>query len=408
MANSFEAERLEYIEKLKATEKLFDELFKLDKNGMVIGVDERKTLGDLQKRNKTILNKLESREFTVAIVGLEKAGKSTLGNALMKQNILPADEERCTFTKTEIRAGNNDEVEIRFFTKAKFEEKLKGMFESVKYEGTTSLPAFNKYWETVDPSSELYLAHNDKTVRDIKKILEGWDTINKLLNHETLIFTDKEDREKEAKTYITGVIDHKTGDVAVRGAEPYAVENIIIRSTQLKDMENIVLHDVPGFDSPTQLHKKQTTDMLALADAIILVNNSGTNPNLTGTQLDILRSVRDEDGIRLNQKAFVFGNRIDISTNIDRAKSVLEEEAVKTYQLVSSKNRVLVGSAKAYLEKLGILDSKECCDKLDGLGMTYGVDELRQKMQEYYDTDRFVILKNRAENTIEIYKIRRD
>ncbi len=408
MANNFDSERQLFIEKLKATEKLFDDLFKLDNNGMVIDVNERQYLEKLQKRNKAILNKLESRKFNIAIVGLEKAGKSTLCNALLKQNILPAEPERTTFVKTQIIAGDNDEVEIRFLTKSEFDKRLQGLFESVKYEGTPSLPEFNKYWETVDLSSELYFIHNDKTVRDIRNILEGWDTISKLLNHEPIIFTDKKDIEKQAKIYITGIIGFKTGYVLERGAEPYAVERVIIRTTQLSDMGNIVLYDVPDFDSPTLFHRNQTQEMLMYADAIILVNNSGTNPNLTGSQLDIFRSVRDEDGILLNQKAFVFGNRIDLVSSkeqVNNRMAILEKEAVKTYQLVSSKDRVLIGSARSYLEKIGCLNSTVCMDKLDSWNIPYGVDELRQKMQEYYDTDRFAILKNRAENTIDKIKV---
>ena len=402
MANNF-FEREMFIEKLIATDRLFDNLFKSDDHGMVISFDEKQCLEKLQKRNKAILNKLMSREFNVAVVGLEKAGKSTLCNALLKQNILPAQPERTTFVKTEIRAGHNDEVEIRFLTKSDFDRKLQGMFDAVKYEGTPSLPEFNKYWETVDPSSKLYLA-NHTTVWEIRSILDGLDTIRKLLDHEPLIFTDEKEIQEQVKLYITGIIGYKKDRGLVRDAQPYAVESIIIRSTQLEDMENIVLHDVPYFDSPTKVHKNQTVDMLSKADAIILVNNSGTNPNLIGPQLDIFRSVMDEDGVLLNQKAFVLGNRIDLSPSkeqVNNIMAILEKEAVENYQLVSSKDKVLVGSARAYLEKLDILSSKNCCDRLDTWNIPYGIDELRQKLQEYYDKERFAIFKNRAENTIE-------
>lgn len=74
---------------------------------MIIGFDERERLRGLFERNKIILEKLKSREFTVAIVGLEKAGKSTLGNALINSEILPEYTERCTYTTTELRAGGS-------------------------------------------------------------------------------------------------------------------------------------------------------------------------------------------------------------------------------------------------------------------------------------------------------------
>ena len=57
-------------------------------------------------------------------------------------------------------------------------------------------------------------------------------------------------------------------------------------------MSHIVLYDVPGFDSPTELHKRQTEEMLKEADAIILVTNAGDRPDLTAPQLDMLRKGR--------------------------------------------------------------------------------------------------------------------
>ena len=191
MSNIFEREK--FIEKLIATDRLFDDLSKLDEHGVFISFDEKQHLDILQKRNKAILNKLMSRDFNIAVVGLEKAGKSTLCNALLKKNILPAQPERTTFVKTEIRAGEKDEVEIRFLTKSNFDKKLQGMFEAVEYKGIPSLPEFNKYWENVELSSELYLAHNYTTVWEIRSILEGVDTISKLLDHEPLIFTDEKE-----------------------------------------------------------------------------------------------------------------------------------------------------------------------------------------------------------------------
>ena len=91
--------------KLENTASLFQQLFEKDPHGMIIGYEEREHLKELQRRNEKVLNKLKSREFSVAVVGLEKAGKSTLGNALINAIVLPEYTERCTYTTTEIRAG---------------------------------------------------------------------------------------------------------------------------------------------------------------------------------------------------------------------------------------------------------------------------------------------------------------
>ena len=224
-------------------------------------------------------------------------------------------------------------------------------------------------------------------------ILQGSSTIAGLLGQPAKKFPFTQGQgSSEFQLYITGISGHDSDGVVIRTAHPYAVKNVVIRSTELGDMKNIVLYDVPGFDSPTELHKTQTEQMLKDADAIILVTNVGDRPNITGTQLDMLRKVRDEDKIKLSEKTFIFGNKIDVLNSLEDAKgnaSVLRNDA-KRYQ-ISREDRVISGSAKAYL------DGKS---KLSEWGMPDGVDELRARMQEYYDNDRFEVLRRRAEAAI--------
>ena len=108
--DNWDEKRQSFIEWLARQEDFFNELLTKDKDGIVIGFDERGKLESLRKRSSSILQKLRSREFTVAVVGLEKAGKSTLGNALIKSEILPEYTERCTYTTTELRAGERNEA----------------------------------------------------------------------------------------------------------------------------------------------------------------------------------------------------------------------------------------------------------------------------------------------------------
>lgn len=407
---SWEQRREQFIEKLRRTENLFSELSEIDNTGMVIGNDEIEALKKLQARNAEILKKLESKEFSVAIIGLEKAGKSTLGNALIKSIVLPEYTERCTYTKTEIRAGEEDKTEISFYNKEEFNQNFKKMCDDVQYSGKWNLSEFNQYWEEVSQDKDrqtLFRTFNGTTVEDIREILKGVPIIGKLLGTPAKEFTNP----KDARVYITGIKEYnKEDNTVVRTAEPYAVKNVKITSTQLGDMSNIVLYDVPGFDSPTEIHKKQTEEMLLKADAILLVTDVGNRPNLTGTQLDMLKKLKDEDGVNLNEKAFIFGNRIDRAGNKKQAEdngSALRKDAVHKYN-ITTESRVIVGSAKAYLEKNQLLSEDDKArgltgadNILDSWGMPYGRDELYQKMQEYYATDRFVVIKKRADKILE-------
>ncbi|MBR1602502.1 MAG: dynamin family protein [Synergistaceae bacterium] len=426
--DNWEEKRLLFIENLKKQEECFNELFTKDKDSIIISSEERGKLNDLKRRNKSILEKLESREFTVAVVGLEKAGKSTLGNALINSEILPEYTERCTYTTTELRAGEQNEAEITFYSEEEFARIFQKMLSDVGYNynlqadfRTLTPDTFRSYWEAVsdDPDKRnLYERHNGKTDEDIITILKGSNEIAGFLGQPVKkVMLDSEQGKSELQRYITGITDYKSDGSAVRSALPYAVKNVIIRSKELGSMENIVLYDVPGFDSTTELHRQQTESMLIKADAIILVTNVGDRPNINSPQLDMLRKVRDQDGIKLRDKTFIFGNKIDMAGNDARARdniSALRNEADR-YQIASG-SRVISGSAKAYLEKLGLyspdelrrgkIDAKK---RLEEWGMSDGIDELHGKIKEYYENDRFEVLKRRADNTTaETIKILRE
>ncbi|MBR1729940.1 MAG: dynamin family protein, partial [Selenomonadaceae bacterium] len=117
----------ELINKLQTTEEVLKKILAEDKNAIVISFEDQDRLQSLQNRNENILRKLKTDEFSVAIVGLEKAGKSTVGNALIKMAILPEYTERCTYTTTEIRAGDRDEAIISFYKHEQFNKNFQDM-----------------------------------------------------------------------------------------------------------------------------------------------------------------------------------------------------------------------------------------------------------------------------------------
>jgi len=414
--SDWEESKQNFIDKLSKADRIFNDIFKADTEGLVIQGEERDELKTLQTANKKILDKLKSREFTVAIVGLEKAGKSTLGNALIKSMVLPEYASRCTYTTTEIRAGDSDVAEVYFYTRDEFNKNFKRMLNDVQFSEaadffTMTLETFNRYWKAVetDPALKgIFLLHNGATAEDIKTILAGKQKILPLLGQPRkdfgAEFFTSGDNFNEFKTYITGMAGKNADGTVRRVPYPYAVKNVIIRSTQLADMSHIVLYDVPGFDSPTELHKRQTEEMLKEADAIILVTNAADRPNLVGTQLDMLRKGQDQDGVKLRDKSFVFGNKIDRALDANTALNNIAElkgDAVNKYQITLS-NHIVGGSARAYLEENGLITDNLATNVLNDWQFPdgNGVKILLDKMQEYYDNDRFEVLKRRAENTL--------
>lgn len=400
----------EFIQQFQEANQAFRTILEKDQQHYIIPPEQYSQIERMQLRNEALLKKLQNRDFTVAIVGLEKAGKSTLGNALIQIDALPAYTERCTYTTTEVRAGNETRAEIEFYSQAEFGDNFNKMLRQLEFPGTAdfstfSRDVFDRYWKSVegDESKQPFFnLHDSTTVRDLREMLEQRRTIQSLLGQPPMAFTGEDQLESKAfQKYITGYArkDKLAGgaEVVVRTGEPYAVKKVTIFSTKLGDMQNIRLFDVPGFDSPTRLHKEQTQQKLMEADAIILVTDVGTRPNLVGTQVEMLnKGLVDEDGIRLSDKAFVFGNRLDVAGSEQNQKNnaaALRRDAMKYH--IAQESRVFVGSAWLCRKQ-----QKNEAAEGNPLGGKFGVDELRQGLRQYYDTDRAEVLERRARQRI--------
>lgn len=414
--SQWEERKDELIRKLEKSKMTFRDILEQDKDYLVFGLQDREELEALIQRNDKVLNKLKKGEFTVAIVGLEKAGKSTLGNALLKNIFLPEYTERCTYTTTEIKAGSEDRGEIVFYSHEDFQTNFQKMMAELGYEGsaTINMPVetFNSWWDTMaDKDRRAYDQLNGTIAEDVRAILAGHKIIQSFLGQPARTFIGAEAlKSRDFQIFITGISGYDEAGAVIRSAHPYAVKKVNIESANLGDMSHIVLYDVPGFDSPTDLHKKQTAAMLKEADAIIVVTNVGDRPNLVSTQLDMLHKERDADNVPLSAKAFVFGNKIDIvgSAQVaERNMAALRKDVAK-YRIASA-DHVVCGSAKVFLEGLGVMSEDEgrrggepIKPKFEAWGLPDGdgVTVLRDKMTAYYRKDRYEILERRATNTL--------
>ena len=108
-------EKQAYIKKLGQQMTAMGRILGMD-SGSVLSGEAKARLQNLKKEAERLKRKLENNEFEIAIVGLEKAGKSTFANALMqKSNLLPTDDQRCTFTSTLITYdGGGESASVSF------------------------------------------------------------------------------------------------------------------------------------------------------------------------------------------------------------------------------------------------------------------------------------------------------
>lgn len=463
--NTFDIEKIKLIQKIEQSNITLEQLINNNYRVRLLSSEQLKKLEDIKSKNEKFKHKLESNEFEIAIVGLEKAGKSTFANALIKNNILPSAPERCTFTSTRLISGS-DKASVQFYTESEFERIFQELLTEIEYptinqtnknrivkveltneekqelirlqtryqnivngslivgnkeeelknisnlinkleekrEGfdsqiessakkqtkgsfkTLDLNTFEHYFNTLEEKNPiLYKNHVGKTDEEIKDILKCRDRLN--LSGETKSFSGKELKTDIFQSYIKG--EQQGTDTS----KPRSVRSIEIESSELKQLDNAIIYDVPGFDSPTKIHIRQTEERLKAADAIILVTNVGTNPSLQGTTLSVITKNTDEDGIALRDKLFVFGNQLDRVNNEEHLQgntNILIND-VEKYK-IGERKRIFTGSAFKYLSDEKIIPEVKLRHNIDS-----GIDNIRTALIQYYQTERFEILKRKVD-----------
>ena len=408
--NTFEEERMEYRDKVGRQKNAILNLLDLSENHTgLFDLEMERQLRKYRDKCEKLYNKLDKNEFEIAIVGLEKAGKSTFGNALMENRILPDADERCTYTSTCIRYGQ-DRAVVSFFNNREIDEILRGYLRTMGVENvdsytyqSLSLSDYTVLFSKLDQRDQE--RYKNTVHQDILNLLKNkTDILTKYIGKENLIFEGDRLYEDDFKTYII------SDKVAV------AVKEVCIESSRLGKLKNAVIYDVPGFDSPTSMHLEQTKQRMKEADAIMLIA-SAENPSLTAPALNMFREVVDEDNVSLNDKLFIFGNKADAANTLKKNIQTLKNEAQKwkLLNVAQLEERLMVGSAKAHLQELGIVEGDFCIKKIredeeykeawsHGDGIEYAYD----KLVKYNETERFLIRKKEIqrnnEELLEIFK----
>lgn len=327
------------------------------------------------------LERLRKREFRIAVVGLEKAGKSTFINAWLECDLLPAKGGRCTFTTTQIYSVKS-ESEQRLEVQTRSEEQFIHLFKEL---------------ETVGAKEDLNtIRQNEITLKQVRR--EG---------NLVIPFTRLEDIREKLKKYVA---DEKYA---------HAVLEARLYTNKLAQAEGIVFYDVPGSDSGLAKHVDEAQQMLSDCDAVIVIQRFRS---IREAELEIIKFTEQGDkNVTIADKLFVFLSHID---------SLGSPEALKTHITEASQdwlkranlpvNRIVSGSAGAYLilnnlaeepTQLEIGKASNIQDKLKTLTgiiddellrtQATGIPEIKQKIFNYINTERVAILKKRCEASID-------
>lgn len=379
-------EKETYIRKLERVRDGVENVRQLPGNS-VLTPDMLDRLTSLRQQAVDFLPKLRNDEFEIAVVGLEKSGKSSFANALAGIRMLPVGDERCTYTSTCVRSGPEEKARVSFFSErdftAAFQDNLKTLGipnpETYTPENLT-LANYEKLFDALDENTrKLY----EKDVnQDIRATIENIAGLKQYLGRPDRIYSGEELDSPEFLGFITD-----------KSKAP-AVEHIIIESSQLRDMPTAVLYDVPGFNSPTEMHQRQTLERMRKADAIIMVARAD-EPSITREALKILEK-SDEDGTPLKDKLFVFANRADRATDLEKNKNTTYDEWITRNHFIAPDKaaRIVFGSA---LASTGDELAKE---GLKRFGIEDGIPEIRAKLQAYYSNERFEVQKKNIDRIL--------
>lgn len=332
---------------------------------------------------------------------------------MMGNDILPSDEKRCTYTSTKICSGDDTAI-VKFFSPSEFNENFVRRLRKMHIEKseidnyysfeTLKLSDYQNLFNKLDKEyKELY----EKTAnKDVEDCLKNKETINNYLGHAQLPFKGEQLVSEEFKNFI------KTPAYAL------AVKEIIINSSQLVNMPNAVIYDVPGFNSPTQIHKDQTIEFMDKADAIVLIA-SAYEPSFTDSY-DLFNKA-DSNGIDFSDKLFVFANKADYAKNLSENISTIKND-LASHKMMSPNyfdQRIITGSAASFLvksnklkikitDKNGLLDEERSRIEENNLRKFAddGIDKIKEILENYNQTERFEILKRRInQKQNEIYDV---
>jgi hypothetical protein len=331
--------------------------------------------GRLQRQ----LERLRNNRFEVAVIGLEKAGKSALLNAWLGQEILPSARERCTFTSTEIWSAQTEHDQLLV----------------IQYYSKDDI-------NTLQDQRRDALAGTLLSDKEKKEIQEDFEDTEKNLDA-IYQFTQLKNGFSQAFMDISEISEVLQAAIFKNRAQSLAIKRIQLKTVRLRSDRDIIFHDVPGFNSGILMHAEQAIDHLKNCDAIIYAKDM-KQPSITGPEKDMLMVTDAEDpGIKVSDKVFVVLTQVDGLDDPIDFKDTYEKH--KSYWPAVPERRLIPVCARAHLVEFGLPSedtlrrSKSADDKakLKKLGITDGIPILKEAVNYYIDHERAAVLQKRCD-----------
>ena len=369
--------------RLEKTSVLSDKLISLsNKTGIDISPEMVQKIEHEHDRLNRQLERLRANRFEVAVIGLEKAGKSALLNAWLGQEILPSARERCTFTSTEIWSAQTEQDQLL----------------SIQYYSREEIATLQK--QRQDALAGALLSDKEK-----KEIQEDFNDTEKNLN-QIYEFTKLKNGFKQSFLDIGEISELLQSAIFKNRAQALAIKRIQLKTVRLRSDRDIIFHDVPGFNSGILMHAEQAVDRLRNCDAIIYAKEM-KQPSITGPEKEMLLVADAEDpSLRVSDKVFVVLTQADAMDDQIDFRDTLAKH--KTFWANVPERRLLPVCARSHLVEFGIPTddtlrrSKSADDKnkLKKLGIPDGMNALKDAVNFYIDNERSGVLQKRCDSLV--------
>lgn len=253
------------------------------------------------------VERLQKKDFTIALFGAFSAGKSSFSNALMGSRVLPVSPNPTTAAINKIRPVSEDypheTADVQLKTEQQLLEDIKGAYVAIGLQVSTLEEAYNRADEglAVKLTDERLNVHKSF----IRAYREGYETYKSQLG--TILRVDREQFELF---------------VAQENRSCF-VDNIDFYYDSPLTRMGVTLVDTPGADSINARHTGVAFDYIRNADAILFI----TYYNHAFAKADrefLIQLGRVKDAFELDKMFFIV-NAIDLASTKE------EEEDVKNY-----------------------------------------------------------------------------
>ena len=281
--------------------------------------EQKATLQKAGEPAEKLMHRLQNGEFRIAVVGLEKAGKSTFVNAWLECDLLPAKTARCTFTTTQI-----------YYVPKKQEQRLETLPKTeAQYQAYQA--DLRAQTQSADKSAA-QKAENDLKVMELHN-----GTLREIIS------------EGKKRHDFINLIDIKTTLIRYVADERYAhaMQEARLYTSQLAAVDGVVFYDVPGLDSGLAKHIEESKEMLADCDAIILVQRRDID--LKAHEQDLIKfGATGDPYLKLADKLFVFWGQVDLQPSKEVLQDNWQQLLGKWAAVEIPEHRIVSGSAGAH------------------------------------------------------------